>query len=100
MYKIWRNKVTAIIKNSKKDYFNKAIQSKTDSENIWRNLQQISSNEKNPYEVPYNLIVDDLNEEGTVNVINRIQINIGRFQFYLQFQKYLRDILQINLKSF
>ena len=28
------------------------------------------------------------------------QITIGRFQFYLQFQKYLRNILQINLKSF
>ena len=30
MYKIWRNKVTAIINKSKTDYFNKAIQSKTD----------------------------------------------------------------------
>ena len=30
MYKIWKNKVNAIIKKRKKDYFNGAIQSKTD----------------------------------------------------------------------
>ena len=72
MYKIWRNKVTAIFNKSKKDYFNKAIQSKTDSKTIWKNLQRISSNEKNPYELPDNLIVDDSDEEGTVNVINAL----------------------------
>ena len=72
MYKIWRNKVTAIINKSKMNYFDKAIQSKTDSKNIWKNLQRISSNEKNPCELPDNLIVDDSDEEGTVNVINAL----------------------------
>ena len=60
-YKLLRNKTTALIRKSKKEYYNNAVKNGTSTTNIWKNLKMISNN--------------DNDQNCGVNLPNKILVN-------------------------
>ena len=72
MYKIWRNKVTSSIKKSKRNFFNKAMENRSDQKILWENLKTITNNDAPVQQIPSNLCINDTLVEGTESVINEL----------------------------
>ena len=72
MYKIWQNKVTSLIKNSKRNFFNKAVENRSDQKILWENLKTSTNNDAPFQLIPSNVCINDTLVEGTESVINEL----------------------------
>ncbi|WAR29594.1 hypothetical protein MAR_003162, partial [Mya arenaria] len=67
-YKKIRNKISSIIRKSKKFFKNDAIKNNKSSKFIWQNLNDITNNNKaHEFRIPNKLIINKKDIEGTLN---------------------------------
>ncbi len=61
-YKIMRNKTLALIRKSKKEYYNEAVKNGTSTKHIWKNLKMIANYDNDDEEIvlPSKLLVNNL----------------------------------------
>ena len=72
-YKILRNKISTLLKKSKRDFFNNAIKDNKDSSYLWKNLKDISNlNHPNKIELPQKLFISDAEVDGNLNIVNEL----------------------------
>ena len=99
-YKIWRNKCSSLIRKSKKSFFNKAVEEKKDSKQIWQNLKTISNDSKQKANVPNSLIINNMIIEGKENIVNALNehfISIAQSVSKSQFDKNNYSLLKSYL---
>ena len=72
-YKYLRNKITYLIKKSKRDFFNKAIKDKKDVRFLWKNLKDITKmNKNNSVKIPSQLCVNDKIVNDDINILSEL----------------------------
>lgn len=100
-YKVLRNKVTAAIRKSKRNFFNNAINEKTDSKHLWRNINDIANlGKSNNMVLPDKLIVNNQVSEGMFDIINELNkhfVNISNIVDKVEFSNLNFAKLKQNL---
>jgi hypothetical protein len=79
-YKIWRNKCTSLIRKSKKNFYNSAVENKKEPNLLWKNLKCISDDSSNINNLPSTLQVGERslnNPDEIVNALNQHFVNIS-----------------------
>lgn len=73
-FKILRNKITSLIRKSKRDYFNKAVQDNKTPGVLWRNLKSISNKQQHgKMRIPNEIITNDgRSVEGSTNIVDEM----------------------------
>ena len=103
--KVLRNKTASLIRKSKRNYFNKAIEDNRTTSVLWRKLKTISNLQQTRQACLPNTIntLDGRSVEGTLNILNELNkhfINISSIIDKLKFiEDNLNDILQCKLGS-
>ena len=72
-YKIIRNKISSLLKKSKRDFFNNAIKDNKNPSYLWKNLKDISNlNHPNKIELPQKIVVSDVEVDDNLNIVNEL----------------------------
>ncbi len=72
-YKILRNKVTSMIKKSKKNFFNNAIKDNKNPTYLWKNLKDISHlNQSTVTTLPHKMTFNEFPVEDPLNIVNEL----------------------------
>lgn len=102
-YKTWRNRVTNLIKRSKRNYFNSAIEKNKDSKHIWKQIKKISGQEHvGKFVLPPKLEVGDsiiTGSDDIVNAFNTHFVNISNIIDKTSFDPAYFSILESNLNK-
>ncbi len=69
-----RNKTLALIRKSKKEYYNEAVKNGTSTKHIWKNLKMIANYDNDDEEIvlPSKLLVNNLVVDGKSNILNAL----------------------------
>ena len=58
-YRYWRNRITALIRKSKKNFFSRSINEYMDSTFLWRHVKSLSG-QNDDGKVPDQIVIDDV----------------------------------------
>ena len=108
-YKQMRNKVNALIRRSKKNFYNKAIKGRKESKVLWRNIRSLKNNEQKGnagVQLPRSLHINDTDVDGVQQVLNAfnqhftdIANTIDKTPFNESEFDQMNSILKVKLKN-
>ena len=96
-YKIMRNKVTAMIKKSKKSFYNNAIKANKNPSYLWNTLKTISNSDSTPkagIQLPNFLEVNNITIEGTANILDALNEQFTNISNIIEKNRLLKIIFQ------
>lgn len=91
-YKKMRNKVTSLIRKSKKNFYNEAVNNTTCSSELWKTFKTISNNDNvvNGVSIPRTLYVNDAYIEGESNILNALNFHFVNISSIIQKTKLVK----------
>ena len=102
-YKVFRNKVTYLIKRAKKEFYNNAVKQSTDTKLLWKNMREITGSNNNGILIPKTLRIGNEEITGENNIVNTFNdhfINICETIKENKFNKNSFSDLEEHLEGF
>ena len=72
-YKFWRNKTTALIRTSKKNFFTRSVSGNKDTSFLWKHVRNISGN-NNDRQIPKEINVENERIDEGDEVIEKLNL--------------------------
>ena len=70
-YKYWRNRITALIRKSKKNFFSRSINEHKDNTFLWRHVKSLSG-QNDDRKVPDQIVIEDVSYQTENDIIEQL----------------------------
>ena len=102
-YKLLRNQITSLIKKSKRDFFNKAINENKDAKFMWKNLKDMANlNHTGNIALPSKLTKDNEELEDKLSIVNELNyhfVSISNIITKMKFEESNFTLIKTTLNS-